>query len=123
MTIGFPISPDINENKQINMGYAPFLGGINIMIISMYSLFAHLLFLNPIFNMITIFILNICVIIQFIYVISMNPGIKLGRLQFVLSIILASIIMSYFGYNYLWKTTVGKLFMALFYVICILSIF
>jgi hypothetical protein len=113
----------VNENKQINMGYAPLLGGINIMIISIFYLFSNLLRSIPILKTISIFILFAFIIIQFIYVISMNPGINLTGLQFVLSIFLAFTIMSYFGYKYFWNTTLGKLIMAVVFVICILSIF
>lgn len=123
MTIGFPISPDINENKQINMGYAPFLGGINIMIIIMYFLFSNLLNSIPILHTITIFMLFAFIVIQFIYVISMNSNMDLSGIQFILSVLLAFTIMSYFGYSYFWNTTLGKLFMALVFIICILSIF
>jgi len=122
MTIGFPTSPDINENKQINMGYAPFLGGINIVIISMYFLFSNLISSIPIFNIIALFVILASIIIQFIYVISMNPTMNLGALHFILSFLLAFSIMTYFGYDYFWKTTLGKLFIALVFIICILSI-
>ena len=121
-TIGFPVSADTNENKPIYMGFAPLLGCINIILIFLYYFNSKLLLTIPMLHSIILFIMIAAFVIQFVYVISLYPDIKLESFIYILSFFIAFSVMSFFGYNHFWKTAIGKLILASVFIVFILTL-
>jgi hypothetical protein len=117
--IRFPTSPNINENKEINMGSGPTLGAINILI---YIVFASTftLFNNSTQLMMKILV-GILFMIYFTYIVMMNNHIDLGILPFVLYLLLAFSIVSYYQYDLFFNTVLGNIIIWSAIIIAILS--
>jgi hypothetical protein len=118
--IRFPTSPNINENKEINMGSGPTLGAINILI---YIVFASTftLFNNSTQLMMKILV-GILFMIYFAYIVMMNNHIDLGILPFVLYLLLAFSIVSYYQYDLFFNTMLGNMIIWSALIIAVLSL-
>ena len=120
MIIDFPISENKEDNKSINVGYGPFIGAINLLLFTLYRSTYKLFSTEMIF--ITNFILASLVIFHFIYLVSMNNHINLGKLPLILYMLLASSILGYFHYDTFFNTKLGNIMMSLGVLVAILSL-
>lgn len=117
--IRFPTSPNINENKEINMCAGPALGAINVLMFmvfgSTYTLF------NSFTQIIMKSLFVIFFMIYFTYIVMMNNHINLGVLPFVLYLLLAFSIVSYYHYDLFFNTVLGNIIIWSAIIIAILS--
>jgi hypothetical protein len=120
MIIDFPTSENKEDNKSINVGYGPFIGAINLLLLMLYRSTYKLFSTEMIF--ITNFILASLVIFHFIYLISMNNHINLGQLPLIMYILLAASLLSYFHYDTFFNTKLGKIVMSLGLLVGFLSL-
>ena len=120
MIINFPTSENDKDNKSINVGYGPFIGAINLLLLLLYHSTYKLFSTEIIF--ITNFILASLVIFHFIYLISMNNHINLGQLPLILYILLAASLLSYFHYDTFFNTKLGRIVMGLGLLVAFLSL-
>ena len=118
--IRFPTSTNVNENKEINMGSGPALGAINVLMFMVFGSTYTLFNSSTQLIMKTLFIFLF--LIYFAYVVMMNNHINLGILPFVLYLLLAFSIVSYYHYDLFFNTTLGNIIIWSSIIIAILSL-
>ena len=118
--IRFPTSPNINENKEINMGSGPALGAINVLIFIVFA--STFTLFNKSTQLIMKILVGILFMIYFTYIVMMNNHINLGILPFVLYLLLAFSIVSYYQYDLFFNTMLGNMIIWISIIIAVFSL-
>jgi hypothetical protein len=124
MTIGFPVSPDTAENKIMNMGYIPLISAIILLFTYMTYYNYNFFWKNRTGRYFSSVFLFSSLSLLLLYMVSVNKiPIDLTYLPYVLSVVFFVGLISYFHEDYILNTTLGKVSIAFFIGLCILSLF